>query len=44
MRIIAGSQVVQDFDSYNRVQHMFSKMMSQGARRDEADEGVSYRL
>ena len=43
MRILAGSQVVEDFDSYNRVQHMFSKLMSQGARRDEANEGFGYR-
>ena len=43
MRIIAGSQVVEDFDSYNRVHHMFSKLMSQGARRDEANEGFGYR-
>ena len=43
MRIIAGSQVVEDFDNYNRVHHMFSKMMSQGARRDEANEGFGYR-
>ena len=34
MRIIAG---------YNRVHHMFSKLMSQGARRDEANEGFGYR-
>ena len=37
MRIIAGSQVVEGFDSYNRVHHTFSKLMSQGARRDEAN-------
>ena len=43
MRIIAGSQVVEDFDSYNRVHHMFSKLMSSGARRDEANEGFGYR-
>ena len=43
MRIIAGSQVVEDFDTYNRVHHMFSKLMSQGARRDEANEGFGYR-
>ena len=43
MRIIAGSQVLEDFDNYNRVHHMFSKMMSQGARRDEANEGFGYR-
>ena len=43
MRIIAGSQVVEDFDSYNRVHHMFSKLMSQGARRDEANEDFGYR-
>ena len=43
MRIIAGSQVVEDFDSYNRVHHMFSKLMSQGARRDEANEAFGYR-
>ena len=43
MRIIAGSQVIEDFDSYNRVHHMFSKLMSQGARRDEANEGFGYR-
>ena len=43
MRIIAGSQVVEDIDSYNRVHHMFSNLMSQGARRDEANEGFGYR-
>ena len=43
MRIIAGSQVVEDFDSYIRVHHMFSKLTSQGARRDEANEGFGYR-
>ena len=43
MRIIAGSQVVEDFDSYNQVHHMFSKLMSQGARRNEANEGFGYR-
>ena len=43
MRIIAGSQVVEDFDNYNRVHQMFSKMMSQGARKDEANEGFGYR-
>ena len=43
MRIIAGSQLVEDFDSYNRVHHMFSKLRSQGARRDEANEGFGYR-
>ena len=36
MRIIAGNQVVGDFDNCNRVHHMFSKLMSQGARKDEA--------
>ena len=44
MRIIAGSQVVEDFNDYNRVHHMFSKMMSQGARKDEANEGFGYRF
>ena len=43
MRIIAGSQVLEDFDNYNRVHQMFSKMMSQGARKDEANEGFGYR-
>ena len=43
MRIIAGRQVVEDFDNYTRVHHMFSKLMSQGARRDEANEGFGYR-
>ena len=43
MRIIAGNQVVEDFDNYNRVHHMFSKMMSQGARKDEANEGFGQR-
>ena len=43
MRIIAGNQVVEDFDNYNRVHHMFSKLMSQGARKDEANEGFGYR-
>ena len=43
IRIITGSQVVEDFDNYNRVHHMFSKMMSQGARKDEANESFGYR-
>ena len=43
IRIVAGSHVVEDFDSYNRVHHMFSKMMSQGARKDEANESFGYR-
>ena len=43
MRIIAGNQVVEDFDSYNRVHHMFSKMMSVGARKDESNESFGYR-
>ena len=43
MRIIAGNQVVEDFDNYNRVHHMFSKMMSQGARKHEANEGSGQR-
>ena len=43
MRTIAGSQVIEDFDNYNRVHHMFSTMMSQGAGRDEANEGFGYR-
>ena len=43
MRIIAGNQVVEDFDNYNRVHQMFSKLMSQGARKDEANEGFGYR-
>ena len=28
MRIIAGSQLVEDFDTYTRVHHIFSKLMS----------------
>ena len=43
MRIIAGNQVIEDFDNYNRVHQMFSKLMSQGARKDEANEGFGYR-
>ena len=44
MRIIAGNQVVAVFDNYKRVHHMFSKMMmSQGARKDEANEGSGQR-
>ena len=43
MRIIAGNQVVEDFNDYNQVHHMFSKMMSQGARKHEANEGFGYR-
>ena len=43
MRIIAGNQVVEDFENYNRVHQMFSKLMSQGARKDEANEGFGYR-
>ena len=44
MRILAGSQVVEDFNDYGRVHHMFSKMMSGGARSDEANEGFGYRF
>ena len=43
MTIIAGSQVLENFDNYNRVHQMFSKLMSQGARKDEANEGFGYR-
>ena len=43
MRIIAGNQVVEDFDNYDRVHHMFSKMMSAGARKDEESESFGYR-
>ena len=43
MLLIAGNQVVEDFDNYNRVRHVFSKMMSQGARKDEANESFGYR-
>ena len=43
MRIIAGNQVVEDFNDHSRVHHMFSKMMPQGARKYEANEGVGYR-
>ena len=44
MRILAGSQVVEDLNDYGRVHHMFSKMMSEGARIDEANEGFGYRF
>ena len=44
MRILAGSQVVEDFNDYGRVHHMFSKMMSEGARSDEANEDFGYRF
>ena len=43
MRVIAGNQVVEDFDNYNPVHHMSSNMMSQGALKDEANEGFGYR-
>ena len=43
IRIIAGNQLVEDFDSCNRVHQMFSKMMSQGARKDEANESFGNR-
>ena len=43
IRIIAGSQVLEDFDYSNHVNQMFSKLMSQGARKDEANEGFGYR-
>ena len=43
IRIFAGSQVVEDFDSYSRIHHMFSKMMSQGARKDEVNKSFGYR-
>ena len=44
MRVLAGSQVVEDFNDYGRVHHVFSKMMGEGARRDDANEGFGYRF
>ena len=41
--LLLAVKLLKIFDSYNRVHQMFSKLMSQGARRDEANEGFGYR-
>ena len=39
MRIIAGGQVIEDIDDYNRVAHMFSVLTAKHARENNTAEG-----
>ena len=38
-----GNTVIEDFDNFNRVSHMFSKLMNDGARDNEDAIGFGYR-
>ena len=42
-RLIAGNQLVEDIDYYNRNHHMMSCLMSKGARDNEDAQGFGYR-
>ena len=42
-RLLIGNTVVEDFDNFNRVSHMFSKLMNDGARDNEDAIGFGYR-
>ena len=42
-RLIAGNQLVEDIDYYNRNHHMMSCLMSKGARDNEDAQAFSYR-
>ena len=39
MRIVAGGQVIEDIDDYNRVSHMFSLLKAKHARENNTAEG-----
>ena len=43
VRILMGNTVIEDFDNFNRVSHMFSKLMNDGARDNEDAIGFGYR-
>ena len=43
VRLIAGNQLVEDIDYYNRNHHMMSCMMSKGARDNEDAQSFGYR-
>ena len=40
---LMGNTVIEDFDNFNRVSHMFSKLMNDGARDNEDAIGFGYR-
>ena len=42
-RLLMGNTVIEDFDNFNRVSHMFSKLMNDGARDNEDAVGFGYR-
>ena len=42
-RLLMGNTVIEDFDNFNRVSHMFSKLMNDGARDNEDAIGFGYR-
>ena len=42
-RLLMGNTVIEDFDNCNRVSHMFSKLMNDGARDNEDAIGFGYR-
>ena len=42
-RLLMGNTVIEDFDNFNRVSHMFSKLMNDGARDNEGAIGFGYR-
>ena len=43
-RLLMGNTVIEDFDNLNRVSHMFSKLMNDGARDNEDAVGFGYRF
>ena len=42
-RLLMGNTVIEDFDNFNRVSHMFSNLMNDGARDNEDAIGFGYR-
>ena len=42
-RLLMGNTVIEDYDNFNRVSHMFSKLMNDGARDNEDAIGFGYR-
>ena len=42
-RLLMGNTVFEDFDNFNRVSQMFSKLMNEGARDNEDAIGFGYR-
>ena len=42
-RLLSGNTVIEDVDNFNRVSHMFSQLMNDGARDDEDAIGFGFR-